>query len=281
MRVFGTIKDASKEIPLSHAKVSLCIGEKELAVLYSDSKGKFEHQEEASYIGETLFCQVEKEEYHSQKVSHAVEQERVPLEIELVSIKEEKIDFKIKVKDEEGNSLGDVSVVLKVNGKEVASGISDNNGLFKIALSSDLKGKTLSCQAALKDFGLEKSHIQLDKETALNITMKRQKFEKIWWILGGLIALESLFLGEPTILINNIILIPLVSCALAFFKPVNWPYAALFPCVLQLIAFIGFGFGGGRIVEGGVVAVSLLFLANAGICALISSGRLKRIKKEQ
>lgn len=281
MHVLGVVKDASKEIPLSHAKVSLCIGEKELAVLYSDSDGKFEHQEEASYIGETLVCQVEKEEYHSQKVTHAIEQDEAPLEIELVPVEEEKIDFKLHVKDEKGSPLEDVSVVLKVNGEQVGAGVSDKSGLFEVALSSGFKGRTLSYHAVLKDFGLEKSHIQLDKETVLNITMKRQKFEKIWWILGGLIALESLFLGEPTILINNILLIPLVSCALAFFKPVNWAYAALFPNVLQLIAFIGFGFGGGRIEEGGIVAVSLLFLANAGICALISSGRLKRIKKER
>ena len=48
MRVFGTVKDAKKEMPIPNAKISLFIGERELAVLFSDGNGDFEHTETAS-----------------------------------------------------------------------------------------------------------------------------------------------------------------------------------------------------------------------------------------
>ncbi len=73
MKVIGIIKDAAKEMPIASAKVALYIREKELAVLYSDSEGKFEHKEAAQYIGETLICRVQKEGFKTQEVSHKIE----------------------------------------------------------------------------------------------------------------------------------------------------------------------------------------------------------------
>lgn len=100
MKVIGIIKDAAKEMPIASAKVALYIREKELAVLYSDSEGKFEHKEAAQYIGETLICRVQKEGFKTQEVSHKIEQEEVRLDIEMVPVEEEKIEVTINVKDE-------------------------------------------------------------------------------------------------------------------------------------------------------------------------------------
>ena len=86
MFVEGTIKDAATEMPISKAKVSLSIGDKELAVLKSNRKGKFEYEEAASYIGETLICQVEKEKYHPQTVTYKIEHDEVHLKIKLVPL---------------------------------------------------------------------------------------------------------------------------------------------------------------------------------------------------
>lgn len=86
MRVWGTVKDAKREKPIPNAKISLFIGERELAALDSDSNGEFEYKETASYIGETLICQVEMKGYHPQKASYKIEKDEIPLDIELVPI---------------------------------------------------------------------------------------------------------------------------------------------------------------------------------------------------
>lgn len=91
MKVFGTVKDAANEMPLRGAKISLFIGERELAVLKSDREGKFEHKEAASYMSETLICQVKKGRYNTQEISYKIEGEEVPLNIELVPEKGEEI----------------------------------------------------------------------------------------------------------------------------------------------------------------------------------------------
>lgn len=173
MKVFGSIKDASKEIPLPDAKLSFHIGEKELAVLYSDSEGKFEHKEESSYYGETLICQVEKEGYQPQKVAHKIEQDEVPLKIELVPEEEEKLKFQLECKDDRGNPLEGVSVSLEIDGEGVGVGFSDKNGLFKITLSPDFEDKTLNFKAELGGFELSKGEVRLEKETSWEVAMKK------------------------------------------------------------------------------------------------------------
>jgi hypothetical protein len=85
MKVFGTVKDASKEEHLSGAKVAIFVGSKELAVLFSDTEGRFEHKETTDYAGKTLVCKVEKEGFIPQEVSYEIEKEEVQLEIELVA----------------------------------------------------------------------------------------------------------------------------------------------------------------------------------------------------
>jgi hypothetical protein len=172
MKVFGIIKDAAKEMPIASAKVALYIRDKELAVLYSDSEGKFEHKEAAQYIGETLICRVQKEGFKTQEVSHKIDQEEVQLDIELVPIEEEKIEVTINVKDEKQNPLERVSISLEIDGNRVGTGFSDKSGIFKIKLNPDFEGKTIKYKAELGGFELASGDIQLKKETSFEITMK-------------------------------------------------------------------------------------------------------------
>ena len=183
MHVYGIVKDAAKEVPLPGAKVSLYVGQKELAVLYSDGKGKFEYKEAASYISDTLVCQVEKEGYQTQKTTYKIEQDEVSLEIELIPGEKEKIELRLSVVDEKGNLLEGVNIALEVEGKRVGSGLSDKYGLFKILLSADLKAKTLNYKTELRGFELVKGEVQLEKETFCEITMEGSPTKKFNWLL--------------------------------------------------------------------------------------------------
>jgi hypothetical protein len=86
MRVFGTVTNAKTEQPIKGAKVSLFIGEQELAILYTDSKGGFEHSATESYSGKTLTFIAEKKGFNPQEATYDVENEEVPFNIELVPI---------------------------------------------------------------------------------------------------------------------------------------------------------------------------------------------------
>ncbi len=175
MRVIGTIKDAVKEKILANAKVSLYVGEKELAVLYSDEEGRFEHKETVQYIGEILICRVEKEGFEPQKVTYKIEHDEVPLEIELVSKEKEELQLNISLKDEKRNSLKGVKITLdlEIVGDQVGSGISDKCGNSKIMLKPDLEGKTVLYRVELGGFELTTGRIQLKKETFHEITMSK------------------------------------------------------------------------------------------------------------
>lgn len=172
MHVYGTVRDAAEGAPLPGAKVSLYIGEEELAVISSDEKGEFLHSVEASYIGQTLTCQVEKEKYQTKKVTHKIEQGEVRLAIELTSI-EQKIEFSLNIKDEEGNPLEGVDITLEVDGEQVGTGHSDKAGLFETTLRPDLKGKTLNYKAEFKSYESVKGEVQLEKETSCQIKLEK------------------------------------------------------------------------------------------------------------
>jgi hypothetical protein len=173
MKVLGTVKDAATGVPLPGAKIKLYVREEELAVLQSDSKGKFRHESESQYLGEILICKVEKAGYELQKVIQEFEEDEVTLAIKLVPRKEEKIGLTFNLKDEKRTPLKGVNISLEVSGEEVGVGISDNDGIFKIALSPDLEGKTINYKAELGGFELASGAVQLKKETSVKITMKK------------------------------------------------------------------------------------------------------------
>ena len=173
MKVLGTVKDAATEVPLPGAKIRLYVREEELAVLQSDSEGKFEHESESQYIGEILICKVEKAGYEPQKVIQEFEEDEVTLAIKLVPKKDEKIELTVNLKDEKRNPLKGINISLEVDGEGVGVGISDKDGIFKITLSPDLEGKTINYKAELGGFELASGEVQLKKETSVKITMKK------------------------------------------------------------------------------------------------------------
>jgi|LGOV01.1.fsa_nt_gb hypothetical protein len=172
MKVYGTVKDAAKEMPLARAKVCLYIGEKELVVLYSGSEGQFEHKETSDYIGATLICRVEKEGFEPLEVTYKIQHKEAHLLLELVPKEEEKIEFKISVKDEKKTPLESVKITLEVDGEQVGIGFSDRNGLFKITLNPDFENKTIKFKVELGGFEIDTGEIQLKKETSCEITMR-------------------------------------------------------------------------------------------------------------
>jgi hypothetical protein len=117
MRVFGTVKDTEKETPIKGAKVRLSIGEKELAILYTDSDGKFEHSSPESYTGEILTFYAEKKGYKSQSSTYEIEGEEVPFDIELVPIVVDSLWKKLKrwfVKNKKWVAIGAGIVVIAI-----------------------------------------------------------------------------------------------------------------------------------------------------------------------
>jgi uncharacterized membrane protein len=173
MKVLGTVKDAATEVPLPGAKIRLYVREDELAVLQSDSEGKFRHESESQYIGEILICKVEKAGYEPQKVIQEFEEDEVTLAIKLVPGEEEKIKLTVNLKDEKRNPLKGVNISLEVDGKEVGVGISDKDGIFKITLSPDLEGRTITYDAELAGFELASGALLLKKGISHEITMKK------------------------------------------------------------------------------------------------------------
>lgn len=287
MNVYGMVRDAAEGVPLPGAKVRLYIGEEELAVIPSDDKGEFTNSVEASYIGQTLTCQVEKEKYKTKKITHKIEQDEVRLEIKLEPELEKEIEVRFSIKDEKGNPSEGVNITLEVEGEQFGTGRSDKAGLFETTLRPDLEGKTLNYKAELAGYELVKDQVQLEKDTSCQITMTRKsRYDKIWLWVGGLVAVEAmisgLILGENSYFVNNIAFVPVATFALAFFRPINWKYAVLHAAVLQAIASFGCIVGGGYryLDEGGfLLALSLAFIGNAVLCGIISLLRKRRLRR--
>jgi hypothetical protein len=83
MRIYGTVRDASTEKPVEGGRVSLFVGDRELATLRTDEMGEFDHREAAEFIGETLRCSVEKEGYKPNEATYDIRSEEAELNIDL------------------------------------------------------------------------------------------------------------------------------------------------------------------------------------------------------
>ncbi|UCD17561.1 MAG: hypothetical protein JSV44_01255 [Candidatus Zixiibacteriota bacterium] len=106
------------------------------------------------------------------------------------------------------------------------------------------------------------------------------RFSRVWWIIGAILAVEVLIFGivneDWTPIVNSLFLIPLATLLLSFFRPVFWGYAAFFVTLLQGVAMLGYTLGGGQFYEGDFSFLAILFIANAGLCALVSFLMLRR-----
>ena len=220
MRSFGTVKDAVTGMPLSGAKIILYIWEKELAVLYTDSKGEFEHKEADQYIGEILICKVEKDGYEPQRVMQEFEEDEVNLAIKLVPA-EEKLELKLNLKDGKRNPLKGVKITLEVNGEQVGVGLSDKNGIFKITLSPDLKDKTINYKAELGGFEFAEGEIPLKNETSV-ITLKSAVSEKWLMTAAGKIVVGAV--GTAAVILAAIIILQIVFPEPPNIQPPNIHY---------------------------------------------------------
>ena len=81
MEITGTVRSAKTKKPLGGAKITLSVGTTEMASLYSDEKGYFAHEETTDYIGETLTCIAEKEEFKTKTLTRKIEEQIIPVEI--------------------------------------------------------------------------------------------------------------------------------------------------------------------------------------------------------
>jgi len=260
MKVLGTVKDATTEVPLPGAKIKLYVREEELAVLQSDSEGKFKHKSESQYLGEILICKVEKAGYEPQKVIQEFEEDEVTLAIKLVPKKEEKIELTFNLKDEKRTPLKGVNISLEVNGEGVGVGISDKDGIFKIALSPDLEGKTINYDAELAGFGLASGALLLKKETYHEITMKKitmknketKSMEKI--LKGAKGVNGQLELLENKIRIKRMGALSLMTKGLKWDKEIliNQISSIQFKNAGALGGYIQFAFLGDKEAKGGI-----------------------------
>ena len=117
MKITGTALDAKTREPLGEAKITLKVGTTELASLYSDAKGSFEHEETADHLGETLTCTAEKEGFKSKTLTHKIEEETIPLEIAMEKEAEEappKRRFRISPKILIGAGIAIIAIVVIV-----------------------------------------------------------------------------------------------------------------------------------------------------------------------
>jgi len=89
MKIHGIIKDAATGEPLAGAKVTLTVGETELATLGTNAKGKFEHTQEEELTGETLVATVELAGYIAQEVSRRLTVKGATLNLKLLPIEGE------------------------------------------------------------------------------------------------------------------------------------------------------------------------------------------------
>lgn len=114
MKILGTVINAKTDRPIKGAKVSLFIDETELAVLYTDENGEFEHSESDDYIGKTIVCSVEKEDFEKADLKQEIVEEEISLEVKLIRIRKDKTPIRLSRKQWIALFAGVAAVIILV-----------------------------------------------------------------------------------------------------------------------------------------------------------------------
>jgi PGF-pre-PGF domain-containing protein len=145
MSVKGWVKDEQGD-PLVNIEVKILVNDREAAVVTTGRTGGFSAIVEVTEGTSTITCEAYGEDgsrlasqSHSVKYEVEVEENieveenrpsRIILEIP-PTVGTTKISVKGRVEDEQGNPLADVEVTIFVNGENVATAITDENGKFE------------------------------------------------------------------------------------------------------------------------------------------------------
>lgn len=83
------VKDSITKMPVAVAEVSVAIGDQKVCAGHTDrDQGSFTKSIDPQYVGQPLTCRVSKDGYEPQEVTREIVQDEVPLDVELVPIKQ-------------------------------------------------------------------------------------------------------------------------------------------------------------------------------------------------
>ncbi len=93
MTVYGSVTDANGN-PVPDARITLLVANADLARLYTDTEGKFEHVDSRIHRDQTLVCRVHHERYEPKEVTRHIDDDRdeIALSIELSGEQREEAD---------------------------------------------------------------------------------------------------------------------------------------------------------------------------------------------
>ena len=201
MKITGTVINARTKEFLGEAKITLSVGTTEMASLYSDGKGYFAHEEATDYIGETLTCVAEKEEFKTKTLTRKIEEQIIPLEVAMEEEEAPPIDKKkpsIMPKILIGAGIGVVVLIMIIVGVfvlgngETVEILSPEIVSFKAAPSSIIKGnqsvltwKTKNAVEVIiepigKEFKLSGTNkVSPDKTTTYTLMARNEEGKKV------------------------------------------------------------------------------------------------------
>lgn len=85
MNVSGTVTDSATGNAVVDARITVVVGDTELAVLYSDGAGSFTYTDSSDRVGQTVLFRVSRDGFQDQEVVYHVDTNSLALEVELVS----------------------------------------------------------------------------------------------------------------------------------------------------------------------------------------------------
>ena len=248
LQIRGITKNKKDNFLIGQVAISFQVGLESFPPVISDNEGKFTISLPSRYKDLELKYSAEKQGWRPAQGSIPIRGETpfdIEMEEEWIQIRKEldrdKIKLNISVKDEQGNPLEGVLIILDSEGKQIGDALTDKNGVMEFILSSGFENKTLKYRGRLEGFKEATDKIQLKKEAYHEITLKKiidfwlGVKEKRWFYSIGSISLFLFIiiiikLSLP-IYKKNYDLIPFVVIILYILASCSLSKGFLFPIV--------------------------------------------------
>lgn len=289
MKIIGKVENANSDEPISGAKIELTVDETELATLYTDEKGYFEHNESDEYIGMTLLCKVEKEEFESTEIRQDIDDSDINIEIELLPVFVPPVLIKINGTVTDFNSeepLEGAVTIFRDGAEIVGKVVSGKDGSFLLEIGEEYLTQQLEYEVTKSGYRTRSDVILITAETnSLDIRLKSTEIEIPLWL--GLKSKRKIFIYSSIGYFIVLFLLSAISWESGFISTLLWVIIPpitilslsriilgyLSPSILSLIAFLNLWYYESKIIESITTRMveikwrQILFIAGANLVA--------------
>jgi hypothetical protein len=148
IKIYGTIRDSQNRDPVVEADIRIIIEGMQIDSITTNEQGEYEYATEEDYLEQTLDIIIQKEGFERKNISYEIDKAEIKSDIllnKLEKAKKEKTRIFGTIRNSKNRDpVKAASITLSIEGTEITTVLSNEQGEYEYTTEEDYKGQTLN-----------------------------------------------------------------------------------------------------------------------------------------